>query len=216
MTMGWRGIRIWRGEAELFVGWFSRKPRWAGRMSLEERLVALSECGIRMNPGLSVKESLVSFDRDEFEADGLLVLTMLGSEVECEPEGRFCDSLWHFDTECIEDHGAYAAIAERMRLLAGRDLPITDIADYVNLEENRAWLSFRIGGAMTKWDARVQDDWVDPTILSRFAALLRGRDTGRAYTYLDLGGQDCLIGCASESQRRALREATGLKWEWLE
>jgi hypothetical protein len=160
---------------------------------------------------------LVSWDRKDLETDPHLVLVQLGGEVEAEPWGRrFCDALWHFDTECIEDHGAYARIAERLRVLAGPDLPLAQITDFVDVEKSRAWLSFSLNGSTKKWEAAINDDWVDPTILSRFAELLRARGTGRRFTCLDLGGQDCLLGCASDVQLGALREMTGLKWQWLE
>src|SRR5262249_45134215 len=186
-------------------------------MALEDRLGALRECGIALNPGRSVDEMLVSWDRKDLETDPHLVLVQLGGEVEAEPWGRrFCDALWHFDTECIEDHGAYARIAEHIRVLAGSDLPLAQVTDFVDIEQNQAWLSFNLDGSMVRWEAAVNHDWADPTILSRFAELIQKRGTGRRFTYLDLGGQDCVLGCASDAQFRALREVTGLKWQWLE
>lgn len=185
---------------------------------LEEQLDTLARCGIRPLPGRTVDELLESFEREQYEEDPFaLLLTMLGAEVETgESAGEpFSDAVWTFDTECIEDHGAYVHIAERMRDLARGDLPIEGIADYVDVDEGVAWLSFRLDGRVQRWDATVNNDRVDPAVLSRFAALLASRRTPRRYTYLDLGGQACLLGCATEPQLAQLRRATGLDVQWL-
>jgi hypothetical protein len=184
--------------------------------SLEEQLQILEECGIYRRPGISVDHLLATEDRGRFEAEPfLLALVMLGSETEEPPYERLSDHVWHLDTECIEDHGSYAAIAERMRDLSQEDLPITAITDYVDLEEGVAWLEFELDGQRVHWEPEVQDDWVDPTILSRFAELLTSRGTGRRFTYLDLKGQDCVIGCSTAAQLGALRQKTGLDFQRL-
>jgi hypothetical protein len=62
---------------------------------------------------------------------------------------------------------------------------------------------------------KVDDDWVDPYIFPRFTELLVVRNAGKRFTYIDLGGQDCLIGCATPGQRALLESKTGLKVDWL-
>ncbi len=184
--------------------------------TLEEQLQTLEECGIHRRAGITVDHIMTAWDRQEFEADPFrLAVVALGSETEEPPYERLSDHVWHLDTECIEDHGSYVAIAERMRDLAQGDLPITTITDYVDIEEGVAWLEFEIDGQKIHWDAEVQDDWVDHTILSRFAELLASRGTGRRFTYLDLKGQDCIIGCSTATQMTALRQKTGLDFQWL-
>ena len=54
-----------------------------------------------------------------------------------------------------------------------------------------------------------------PPILSRFAALLEERNTGRRFAYLDLGGQDCVMGCSSPEQLTLLRKRAKLAFKWL-
>lgn len=187
-------------------------------MRLEDQLDILARCGISLLPGRTVDELLDSFEREQYEQEPFtLLLMMLGSEVETGPGAgaRFSDAVWTLDTECIEDRGDYARIAKRMRALAKGDLPIEDIKDRVDLEEGVAWLSFRIDGRVERWEATVDDDWIDQTILSRFAALLASRGSPRRFFYLDLGGQNILIGCATEPQFNQLREATGLDFQWL-
>ncbi len=129
--------------------------------------------------------------------------------------GSPSDNIWHFDTECIEDHGDYARIAKRMKILAQGDLPIEDILDYVDVDNREAHLSFRLRGIDFLWQAKVEDDWIDPSILSRFANLLETSGATRRFTYIDLGGQDCLIGCSTREEQTRLQKLTGLKVEWL-
>lgn len=186
-------------------------------MKLEDLLAKLRSCGIAMLPGRTTVELLASFPREELEKEPMLLVTQLGGEVEAEPWGRrFSDNLWHFDTECIEDHGAYVNIAEHMATIAGPALPLTEIRDYVDIEEGKAWLEFNLDGTVYHWDAEVDDDWVDASILSRFAELLRSREGRVRFTYLDLGGQHCILGAADAHQLECMRSATGLDFVWLE
>ncbi len=187
---------------------------------LETQLTTLASCGISLAAGITAEALSISFDREMLEADPYrLTLIAMGGEAETEalagPSGYPSDHIWHFDTESIEDHGAYARIARRLRTLAQGELPLEQIEDYVDIEEGKAGLAFHLGGHKYRWDAEVKDDWVDPTILSRFAELLLKRGHGRRFTYIDLGGQDCLIGCSTPQQRSALQERTGLEVEWL-
>ena len=125
------------------------------------------------------------------------------------------DSIWHFDTECIEDHGAYIAIAERMRNLADGDLPLQNITNYVDVEDETAWLEFVLDAKKYHWDLQVEDDWVDTEIFGKFIELLANRSSNKKYTYLDLRGQDCLIGCCTSEELAKLRKVTELDIEWL-
>ena len=197
---------------------FKRRQRVP--ISFEQQLLTLANCGITLAPRVVAESFFESFNREAFEADPYrLLLACMGSEAPGKPQpgetGHRSDNIWHFDTECIEDHGSYAAIARRMRDLAQGELPLEEIADHVDVEAGEAHLTFRLGGQSYHWDAEVQHDWVDPAILSRFAALLKQVSKNRRFTYIDLGGQDCLIGCATASEQARLAKETGLKVEWL-
>jgi hypothetical protein len=45
-------------------------------------------------------------------------------------------------------------------------------ATNVDLEEQKASLSFRLNGKEVLWNAEVNDDWIDAAILSNFAQLV--------------------------------------------
>jgi len=185
-------------------------------IKLEEQIKVLEMCDIRLRPGITIDNLLYSFDREKYEKEPyVLLLTVMGGELEEEPFEYISKDIWHFDTECIEDHGYYVAIAQRMSDLAGGSLPLEEITDYVDLEEGEAWLSFKLDGKKIKWIAAVEDDWVDPKIFSQFAELLIKRKTGKRFTYYDLGGQDCLIGCSAVKQLEKIKRETGLNFAWL-
>ena len=41
------------------------------------------------------------------------------------------------------------------------------------------------------------------------------RSATRRFTYVDLDGQDCLIGCATDDERARLERVTGSRVSWL-
>lgn len=186
------------------------------KISLEDQIQTLADCGIRANDGFGSEYFLSTFGRDAYEKDPFVaLLCALGGESEHEPHAPVSSNVWHLDTECIEDHGSYVRIAQRMATLAGDALPLKDITDYVDLEEGKATLSFVLAGQEVRWEPKVNDDWIDPEILTRFVSLLAGQKTTRLFTYLDLKGQDCIIGFSTSEQFSALRKSTSLRFEWL-
>lgn len=139
---------------------------------LEAQLSVLAACGIQPKPSITVDDLLYSFERETYEKEPYIpLLCILGSESERDLTTFLSDNVWHLDTECIEDHGSYAHVAYRMADLSGGALPVSDVRDYVDIEDGKAWLSFILNGEEIKWDARVQDDWIDPAILTKFVRL---------------------------------------------
>src|SRR5262249_35078143 len=142
--------------------------------TLEGKLAILAQCGFRLAPPFEVDDLLESWDREEYEQKGYdTVLVGLGMTEEQEPWRNHCANLWHFDTECIEDHGAYKQIVERMSEMAQGSLALGDIQDYVDIEEGKAWVSFVFQGKHSRINCEVNDDWVDPQIFGAFDQLLK-------------------------------------------
>ena len=186
------------------------------KVSLEEQVETLSGCGIRLNPRIGIEQVLESFSRKEYEKEPFrLLLIALGGTLGREPWSPLSDSVWHLDTECIDGPGSYAHIASRIRALAGEDLPLEDIKDDVDINQGIAWLSFRLDNQTIRWEPKIEQDWIDTKILSDFVRLMERRNAKKRLTYLDLGGQDCLIGCSTEDEFRKLKKLTGLEFEWL-
>lgn len=191
------------------------KPSVAAPKTLEQRLELLAQCGIHLNPPFTVDDLLKMFDRSEYEKLGWdMVLVGLGTTEEEEPWRNHCVNLWHFDTECIEDNGDYQRIAQRMAEMAMGSLPLEDIKDHVDIENNKAWLSFKLQGKDVRIDCKVEDDWIDPSVLSTFVELLGQSDKSKVFIYYNLGGQDCILGCVTKSQLTQLNKL-GIKFEAL-
>ncbi len=188
------------------------------KLSFEEQLQNLTDCGIKLRSQFSSDVLFEEWSKEDFEDEPyeMLLLSLGGDkEIGTSQWTSLSNNVWHFDTECIEDHGAYIAIAERMRDLADGDLPLQKITDYVDVEEEIAWLEFELDGEKYHWDLKVEDDWVDTEIFGMFIELSEKRGSDKKYTYFDTGGQDCLIGCCTSEKLEKLRVVTGLDVTWL-
>ena len=185
-------------------------------MSLYAQIDTLAECGIAPRKGVGTAELLgLHSDRDYETTPFKLLLSALGTDSEGPPYLPLSDNVWLMHAECAAHSGDYARVAQRMATLAVGALPIESVRDDFDLHRGVAWLSFTLRGEEFRWPAKIEERWIDPPILSRFAALLEAQLTDRRYTCLDLGGQDCLLGCGTEAQFATLRKRTGLAFEWL-
>jgi hypothetical protein len=185
-------------------------------MTLYAQLDALAECGIVPRDGIGPVELLLRHGEREYETSPFkLLLAVLGTDALEPPFLPLSDNVWHMRAECVAGSGDYVKVAQRMAALAGEALPIQTVYDEFDLRQGAAWLLFVLRGREFRWPAKIEERWIDPMILSRFAALLDAQDSDRRYICLDLGGQDCLISCATDEQLTALRKRTGLDLEWL-
>ena len=185
-------------------------------MSLYAQLNELAECGIVPREGIGPAELVARHsDRDYETSPFKLLLSVLGTDSEEPPYLPLSANVWLMHADCAAHRGDYTKIANRMATLAGDALPIELVHDEFDLGRGVAWLSFSLLGEKFRWPAKIEERWIDPMVLSRFAALLEAQSTDRRYICLDLGGQDCLLGCATEAQFSALRKRTGLAFEWL-
>lgn len=188
--------------------WLSNLFSSPPRLTLDEKLAILARGGFRIAAPFTIDEVVPVYDRAALEKPGFdRLLCQLGAEDQQPPHRHYCVNLWHFDTECIEDHGAYASIAERLREMAQGSLPIDNIQDHVDIEAGEAWLEFTFRGHAQRLTFRVDNDWVDEKVFTEFVGWLAAADPIRLYVYYDLRGQDCLIGCVTRREFAALQEA---------
>jgi hypothetical protein len=181
-------------------------------LTLEQKLELLSACGLRQSDPFKPEDLLTSWGREEYEKPGFdLVLVALGMTEEQEPWRNHCINLWHFDTECIEDHGDYKRITERMVEMTQGSLPLENIQDHIDLDKEEAWFSFAFRGKEIKVKCKVEDDWVDSTIFARFVDLLAKSDPRKVFIYYDLGSQDCIVGCVAQDELKKLN-SEGIKF----
>ncbi len=185
-------------------------------MSIYAQLDQLARCGIEPRPGVGIAELLTRYSERQYETDPFrLLLSVLGEESNEPPHHPLCDTVWHLRVGCVGGPGDYTRIAQRMSLLAQGDLPIAGISDEFDWSAAVVWLRFSMRGESFNWPARIREHWIDPQLFSRFAALLEAQDTLRRFTYLDLGGQDALLGCATREQFAEVRRRSGLSVQWL-
>jgi len=165
-------------------------------MKLEEQLESLARLGLKLNEGVTVDDLLYSYGRDEYENDPFdLIFFMLGSEVEREPWGRnICDHVWNFDVESICDTGSYVEIVQNFCRIAEKAELITDLEDFVDIENGKAWLKYVIDGERRYYNVTVNDDWAEPetvssvmTDIERDGKRFYAKDNGQAsiWIYLD-------------------------------
>jgi hypothetical protein len=132
-------------------------------ITLEEQLAALEKLGLRLDEGVSIDDVLYSFSREQYEKQPFdLILFILGAEVERAPWGRpFCSAVWDFDAECVGQTGDYVSIVERLCKVARKTGYLTEIADFVNLEDGEAWLKYVANGTPRHVKLKVNNDWAD-------------------------------------------------------
>lgn len=192
---------------------FKKKP--AVPLTLERKLEILAECGLSLAPPFTAQDLLESWPREQFELPGFnLTLVGLGMTEERPPWRNHSVNVWHFDTECIEDHGSYVRIAERMAELTQGSLVLQNVRDQVDIDAGIASLDFEHAGNPVHMDLEVNDDWVDPAVFSHFIRLLAISDPAKVFLHYDLEGQDLLIACVTRNQYAALKQA-GVNFEPL-
>lgn len=181
---------------------------------LETQLRTLATCGIRLLPERSIDELLMSWPREKYESEAYtLLVSRLGGEVEAEPWGRFfSDRAWHLDLETIEDRGDYARVIRRLAKIS--NVPLTAIKDHVDLESNQAWVEFDINGKHERWTAAVDDDWLDTSILRKFAELVR-KQGSCLLGVLHEDGQTVTLAALTKSEVDCLQTKTPLRFRSL-
>lgn len=187
------------------------------KLTVESQLENLQSVGICLKKQFNIGNIIELYGRKWLESDSYshLLIAMGGINDSNDNFEFLSNDIWHLDTECIYDCGDYTQIAERMRDLAKGELPIENIIDNFDEDNNEAWLSFTLDGKYYKWDLELQDDWIDTKVISNFVNILGKRKTTGRYSYLDLGGQDCLIGFCTQIEFGKLRKITGLDFQWL-
>ena len=174
--------------------------------SIEDKLDALEACGFRLSPDVSIEDLVAAWGRQKLDSPGWNAALICLGMTSVEDETIFhCDKLWHFDTECIEDNGDYVRIIERMAAMTLGALTVAELTDAIDLAASTASIDFTCNGERVHIDCEVNDDWVDPAFFGHLVRLLAKHAPTMRYLYYDLGGQDCIIGCATDNEFTQLR-----------
>jgi hypothetical protein len=184
------------------AGLFDWLKGTSSEQRVEETLKLLSEAGFRLLAD-DAKTGII----EENAAHGANVaegiLCALGGEqydpASLETKPWLSNDVWHFDYEAIEDHGAYTSIVENCFRLAQGELKISDVTDYVDIEEGKAWISFVHNEQNKKINLKVDNDWADPLVFAAMNKILETDGSDFRFAQHDLG-QDCLIICRKPSE----------------
>jgi len=180
--------------------WFRKK------LTVEEQYAKVKSLGIELKQGMNLNQVISGCGREGYEEKPYLLLYIsLGSEMALDDHSFTypSDDIWHLDRECIEDHGDYIPIIERISDLLKDEIIVNDIADYVDIENNEIWVSFTIDGKAYKYELAVDNDWLDMGIFKIFSELLEEYGCGKRFYYYDLG-QGVLVGAYENEQWKAL------------
>jgi|TARA_B110000116_G_C16588167_1_gene469387 hypothetical protein len=183
--------------------------------SFEEQLEIFKELGFELSAGTD-KSDIERWDEQDFldEPFSLMYMT-LGQTIEREPWTPLTNKCWDFDTEAIEDHGSYVDIFENLERITRGSLKFENVKDYVDIEEEKAWVSFTFNGKDYKWNLKVDNDWVDTDLFSKIVNLTENNNSKGRYTYFDTGGQNAVIGFETAESLKEIKNKTGLKIVWL-
>ncbi len=187
-----------------------------GHASFDEQWKIFKKLGFELtSPGLIADFEKLKNEKLVVELPFAYLYMELGRGLQREPWTPFTNRVWDFDTEAIEDHGAYVEILKNLERITRGELQFENLKDYVDIEEGVAWVSFSVRGKSYKWDLEVEDDWVDPDLFSKVVDVTRTLDTKGKFTCFDTGGQNFVVGFETPESRDAIVKATGLKIEWL-
>lgn len=183
--------------------------------SFEEQLEIFMELGFELNAGVTPSD-LERWDKQDFLDNpfSLMYLT-LGQSMEREPWTPLTNRCWDFDTEAIEDHGSYVDIIKNLERITRGRLKFENVKDYVDIEEEKAWVSFTYDGKDYKWKLEVDNDWVDTQLFSKIVNLTENNHSKGRFTYYDTGGQNAVIGFETPESLKQIQKKTGLKISWL-
>ena len=181
-------------------------------MTLEQKIAALAEAGVVVDPERTIEEILESNDREEYEEEGFdSLLFTLANEVETglDAGAYYTNQLYSFDTECVEGDGDYARIAMRFAEMFQGEFEIKAIADKVDWDNKTAELSFECGGKRYHRDLVMDDDWLDAKVFELFVQAENDMNSQRKIGFTDSDGQDILLCVMTPRQMKAFNKLTG-------
>ena len=187
--------------------------------SVEVMISEATTVGLALRPGVSLDQLFAEWPREKIEADGFeLLMCAMGGEpfdpATFKPLEPFCDDVWHFDTEAIEDQGAYKRIIDNCCRLTGGDLNFERVVDFVDVTENTAWAEITNAGETQRIEFKVDNDWVDEKVFDEIDRRLELSGSARRLASHGLG-QDVLLICKTPAQTKAINNVLGLKFRKL-
>lgn len=86
-----------------------------------------------------------------------------------------------------------------------------NIQDYVDIENEQAWVSFDFENMHVKWDLEIDGDWLDPDIFLKFNELIKDQTDNRLV--IATLGQDCLLAYLDKEQLKGINKLVPYKFK---
>lgn len=181
------------------------------KIAVEDQLDELAACGIGLNRGVSLEETLKSIVvgapslRAEMESKPYrLLVEALGGETWREPYPPMGTRVWMLDSEIVEHTDSYKEIVERLEFITDDAAGLTDIKSNLDEDSGVATVAFSFRGQPIEAKLAVDNDWLDCTILFLYDQLLEHAGAGRRlYTNPQDYGQALLVaGFSTEESER--------------
>lgn len=185
---------------------------------LDVQVKKLEACGIFVNQEVRESDFYSFYSREEIEQSPYIKLVeTLAIDVEREPYIPIANSLWMCDYERIDDHGSYIDIIKRLELMTNSALKLSEVNDFVDIEEDEAWVEFMYAGDKIRWDAKVDNDWMDPFIIVKYDQLLKNANTKvRIYSNHTDYGQSALFAAFTDEQFNCFKRLSKVKLALIE
>ncbi len=185
----------------------------SGNVTIQEQYETFKQLGFVLNDGIDFSEVLklcpTNYTAKEPPYHHLYII--LGQSTEAEPWTPFTNQCWNFDIEAIEDHGSYIDILNNISRITNGELVFENVEDYVDIDEETAWVSFTCRGDKYKWDLVVDNDWTDGRLFDKIQELTVKYNTKGKFTYFNTYGQDFVLGFHTPEALDKIRQATGLE-----
>jgi hypothetical protein len=186
----------------------------------EDLIFELAGMGFNLNSPEAKTRLLAELrDADTEDSSTLASVLALMADEQYDPDSDtilpwLSDDAWHFDFEAIEDHGAYKLIVENCVRISRGKFSVSNLVDFVDIENEVANVSFKYLGEARKIELEVDNDWADPMLFVKLNSLLDETDHDRRFCKHDLG-QDCLLAFKSPEEIRKINSSKALRfWEF--
>ncbi len=189
----------------------SRNPK----VRIEEQLSILDGLGIKPNFDGFVDWICYEWGREEVESDPYnLLLYSLGGEREVDGEWlTSSDSIYCFDTECVEDDDTYTRIIKSFARITKGIFEISNISSYANHDQHTVGVSFTYDGKNYDFPLKYQDDWFDFQVVREINALLTSNDSDQ-YFYTSFSDQNLFVIFGTETIINEINKLVSVPFEF--
>lgn len=184
--------------------------------TLERRLEALAECGVRLSPGMTAADvaaaGYVEGKSPRWSDPWEHLLSCLGENRDSDSEGDdqppLSNDVLTWDSECVYDDGDYAAFVNEVARIAKGHLPARDVVDHIGADG--AWLELTLDDERHRLSLALNGDWMDPETTAHLGRLLEARAPDWCLGGASMG-QAMVLTCLRKDEMAKLEQLTGLK-----